>query len=106
MLVREERDRLILLSAISPAWIFDKSEIIVKNAPTYFGKVSLKSYFSLMLVPKETKAERAGNRDGDSRLGEDSNDEDAKVDGRQDNYDGTNNETGKKYNMKVLFKNN
>lgn len=42
MLLREEGGKLILLSCIPESWLDDGKIIEVKNAPTYFGKVSFK----------------------------------------------------------------
>jgi hypothetical protein len=46
MLLREEKDRLILLSCIPQCWLEDGKYIEVKKAPTYFGEANfrLKSY--------------------------------------------------------------
>jgi hypothetical protein len=41
MMVREEGNDIHLLSAISPYWIREGEEILVKDAPTYFGDVGL-----------------------------------------------------------------
>jgi hypothetical protein len=40
MLVRETDDELHLLSVISPEWTGAGKRIVVRNTPTYFGKVS------------------------------------------------------------------
>jgi len=40
MLVREEGDRLHLLSAVSPAWMGKGKVVAVRRAPTFFGPVS------------------------------------------------------------------
>jgi hypothetical protein len=40
MLVREEGDRLHLLSVVSPEWIGKGKTISVSQAPTYFGAVA------------------------------------------------------------------
>ena len=42
MLLREDGDKLVLLSCIPGAWLDDGKIIEIKNAPTYFGKVSFK----------------------------------------------------------------
>ncbi len=43
MLVREQENTLHLLSVLSPEWVKPGDEIQVNNAPTYFGKVTLKA---------------------------------------------------------------
>lgn len=40
MLIREENNKLHLLSVVSPQWLKDGEEIRIKNAPTNFGKIS------------------------------------------------------------------
>lgn len=45
MLIRERDDILHLLSVVSPAWAVPGEFIRVKNAPTYFGKVSFIVFF-------------------------------------------------------------
>ena len=40
MLLRETDEKLILLSCVPPAWLEDGKCIEIKNAPTFFGKVS------------------------------------------------------------------
>jgi hypothetical protein len=45
-LVRERGDSLHLLSVVSPAWAKPGDRIAVKDAPTYFGKVSYEAVFS------------------------------------------------------------
>ena len=42
MLIREKGDKMLLLSSIPEEWLKDGEVIEVKNAPTYFGKVSFK----------------------------------------------------------------
>lgn len=42
MLLREKADKLILLSCIPDSWLDDGKVIEVKDAPTYFGKISFK----------------------------------------------------------------
>lgn len=42
MLLREDGNKLILLSCIPETWLDDGKVIEIKNAPTYFGKVSFK----------------------------------------------------------------
>ncbi|MFA5338865.1 MAG: discoidin domain-containing protein [Candidatus Omnitrophota bacterium] len=42
MLLREDGNKLLLLSCIPGAWLDDGKVIEIKNAPTYFGKVSFK----------------------------------------------------------------
>jgi hypothetical protein len=39
MLVREQGDELHLMSVVSPAWLADGDSIVVRDAPTEFGKV-------------------------------------------------------------------
>ncbi len=46
MLVREREDVLHLLSVVSPAWAVPGEKIVVKDAPTYFGKISYKAVFT------------------------------------------------------------
>jgi hypothetical protein len=45
MLVRERENTLHLLSVISPAWAKPGKHIRVKDAPTYFGKISFTATF-------------------------------------------------------------
>jgi hypothetical protein len=45
MLVREKNQTLHLLSVISPAWAVPGELVRVKNAPTYFGKISFTAAF-------------------------------------------------------------
>jgi hypothetical protein len=45
MLIRERNDELHLLSVVSPSWGSPDDEIVVKDAPTYFGKVSYAAVF-------------------------------------------------------------
>jgi hypothetical protein len=40
-LVFEDNQRLVLLSGIPPRWFTHKDGIVIKNLPTYFGKLSL-----------------------------------------------------------------
>ncbi len=42
MLLREDGDKLVLLSCIPDSWLDDGKVIEIKNAPTYFGKVSFR----------------------------------------------------------------
>lgn len=42
MLLREEGNKLLLLSCIPESWLDDGKVIEVRDAPTYFGKVSFK----------------------------------------------------------------
>ncbi|MDD5310935.1 MAG: discoidin domain-containing protein [Candidatus Omnitrophica bacterium] len=42
MLFREDGDKLVLLSCIPDSWLDDGKVIEIKDAPTYFGKVSFK----------------------------------------------------------------
>jgi hypothetical protein len=46
MLVREQGNDLHLLSAISPEWVKDGNEIVVRRAPTEFGQVNYRVKFS------------------------------------------------------------
>lgn len=46
MLVREREKTLHLLSVISPVWAVPGERIRVKDAPTYFGKISLTALFT------------------------------------------------------------
>ncbi len=46
MMVREQREDLHLLSAVSPEWIKPGEKISVKNAPTNFGTVNFDFQFS------------------------------------------------------------
>ncbi len=64
MLLREENEKLVLLSCIPQSWFEDGKIIEVKNAPTYFGEISfcLKSYLKkgfleLEINPKNTSPE-------------------------------------------------
>jgi len=41
MLIREQGDDLHLFSAISPQWVKAGDEIIIQNAPTYYGKINI-----------------------------------------------------------------
>jgi len=43
MLIREWEGELHLLSVLSPEWVKPGDEILVNNAPTYFGRLSLKA---------------------------------------------------------------
>lgn len=40
-LVFEDDGRLVLLSGVPPAWLTHKDGIVIKNLPTYFGKLNL-----------------------------------------------------------------
>lgn len=42
MLLREDGNKLILLSCVPDAWLDDGKTIEIKNAPTYFGKISFR----------------------------------------------------------------
>ena len=42
MLLREDGDKLVLLSCIPDSWLDDGKAIGIKDAPTYFGKISYK----------------------------------------------------------------
>jgi hypothetical protein len=46
MLIRERGEVLHLLSVVSPAWAKAGDQVRVKNAPTYFGKVSFSARFN------------------------------------------------------------
>lgn len=46
MLIREDGKELHLLSVVSPAWALPGGKISVKDAPTYFGKVSFWASFN------------------------------------------------------------
>lgn len=46
MMVREQKNDLHLLSALSPEWIKDGEKVFVHNAPTNFGTVNLDLQFS------------------------------------------------------------
>ena len=82
MLIREVDTRLILLSVISPAWAKPGDTIVVRNAPTNFGKVSFfasfeedeirieiePEYFSLpnrIIIPQPYFARFVSSNDGD-----------------------------------------
>jgi len=45
MLVREQEQELHLLSCISPEWVKDGKNIVVRRAPTYFGQVNFEIEF-------------------------------------------------------------
>lgn len=42
MLLREDNDKLILLSCVPENWLDDGKIIEIEDAPTYFGNVSFK----------------------------------------------------------------
>ncbi|MBN2189593.1 MAG: hypothetical protein JW728_00075 [Candidatus Aureabacteria bacterium] len=42
MIIREEADRIVLFSAAPESWFVDGENIEIKDAPTHFGKISLK----------------------------------------------------------------
>jgi len=42
MLLREDGNKLVLLSCVPEAWLDDGKTIEIKNAPTYFGKIGFK----------------------------------------------------------------
>ena len=56
MLIREEGNKLHLFSVLSPRWVREGDEIIIKNAHTYFGRVDVfaraeKDRFVIQLQP-------------------------------------------------------